>query len=51
MKNKILIAITCIASIIAILAGASLDSEGYLAHLICAVCLVWLALFVTANRR
>lgn len=51
MKNKILIAITYTASVGAIVAGASLDSEGWLAHIICGVCLVWLVLFAIANGR
>ena len=51
MKNKILNTITTIAAVLFLLAGSGLDSEGWKNEIICAVCLVWLVLFLVANRK
>ena len=51
MKNKILKAITGVVSVAFIVFGCALDSKSWLPAIVCAVCLVWLSLFVVANRE
>lgn len=51
MKNKILKAVTTVASLALIVAGSCLDSHSYVPHIICGVSLTWLALFLMANRE
>lgn len=52
MKNKILKAITWVASLVFILSACALDTQGtYLPHIICSVCLAWLLAFVLINRE
>lgn len=51
MKNKILKTITAIAGVGFILSGSALDAEGLTATYICAGCLIWLVLFLIANRK
>ena len=51
MKNKILKTITTIAAIGFILSGAALDSDGFTVNYICGGCMIWLVLFLVANRK
>lgn len=51
MKNKILKAVTTVVAIALIVAGSCLDSHSYVPHIICAVSLLWLGLFLIANRE
>ena len=51
MKNKMLKTITAIAGIGFIISGSALDSEGFTVNYICAGCLIWLTLFLIANRK
>ena len=51
MKNKILKAITGVAAMAFIVAGCALDSHSSLPAIVCGVCLLWLSLFVIANRE
>ena len=51
MKNKILKTITTIAAVLSLLAGSGLDAEGWKNEIICAGCLIWLGLFLVANRK
>ena len=51
MKNKILKAITCVAGVTLLLSACALDSQSYLPHIICSVCLAGLLPFVLINRE
>ena len=51
MKNKILKTITTITAVLSLLAGSGLDAEGWKNEIICAGCLIWLGLFLVANRK
>ena len=49
MKNKVLKAITWVASMVFIFSACELDSDSYIPHIICTVCLAWLLPFVLIN--
>ena len=51
MKNKILKTVTAVAGVGFILSGLALDSEGFTVNFICAGCMIWLTLFLIANRK
>ena len=51
MRNKILKAVTTVAGIAFIVAGSCLDAHSWLPHIICGVSLLWLVLFLMANRE
>lgn len=51
MKNKILKIITNVTAVVGVVAVSCLDSDSYVPHLITAVCIIWLGLFVLANRE
>lgn len=51
MKNKILKTINTVAGILFLVSASSLDSESYIPHVVCGVCLVWFSLFVYANKE
>lgn len=51
MKNKILKTVTAITTVLLLIAGSGLDSEGFTVNYICAGCLIWLTLFLIANRK
>ena len=51
MKNKILKGITTITAVLCLLAGSGLNAEGWKNEIICAGCLIWLGLFLVANRK
>lgn len=50
MKNKILKAITAVAAVIFFVGALSMDSNSYLQYIFCAVSLLWIGLFVYANK-
>ena len=51
MKNKILKGITYFAAVLFLLAGSALDEPSWLPNIICAGSLIWLTLFLIANRK
>jgi len=51
MKNKILKGITWVAGVTLLLSACALDSDSYLPHVICTVCLAWLVPFVLINEE
>lgn len=51
MKNKILKAVTTVAGLALIVAGSCLNAPSYVPHIICGVSLLWLVLFLIANRE
>ena len=51
MKNKILKGITYFMSAVFLLSASSLNSDGFTVNFICAGSLVWLVLFLIANRK
>ena len=50
MKNKILKTITAIAAAAFIFGGVTLDSNSDVPFIVCMVSLVWISLFMYANR-
>ena len=51
MKDKILMGITYLMVAILFIAGCGLDSNSVLPYILCAVSLVWIALFTAVNRE
>lgn len=51
MKNKILKGITAVAAVLFLISVCFLDSESNVPCIVCVVCLVWIALFMIANRE
>lgn len=51
MKNKILWTITAVAGLVLVVSACALDTNSYVPHIICSVCLAWLLPFVLINRE